>query len=171
MQICFMGWFHFSCQGPSIKDVRKIWPFFTLSRLPPVSAYFGLLQAKINSSVRIWQTPLPPWCGRPLWMTPYYHCFFMTWLIKRLSHIVHPSLTKPNLWLIYTILKILTGMHMKVEDMNLITLLDLIFTFPMTGWTWLLRVDCKFFRVYEIIYHIDVLLEMWMLLIYLIIFV
>ena len=26
---------------------------------PPVSAYFGLLQAKINSSFRIWQTPPP----------------------------------------------------------------------------------------------------------------
>ena len=38
--------------------------------LPPVSAYFGLLQAKINSRVRIWQTPSLLWCGRSLWMTP-----------------------------------------------------------------------------------------------------
>ena len=44
--------------GPSKKDVRKIWPFFD-PPLPPVSAYFGLLQVKINNSVRIWQTPLP----------------------------------------------------------------------------------------------------------------
>ena len=37
---------------------------------PPVFAYFGLSQTKINSSVRIWQTPSPPRCGRPLRMTP-----------------------------------------------------------------------------------------------------
>ena len=38
--------------------VRKIWPFFDPSS--PVSAYCGLLQAKINISVCIWQNLLSP---------------------------------------------------------------------------------------------------------------
>ena len=36
---------------------------------PPCVRKFGVLQVNINSSVRIWQTPSPLWCGRPLWMT------------------------------------------------------------------------------------------------------
>ena len=45
-------------EGPSINDVGKMWPFLTFDPPPPpASAYFGLLQAKINSSIRIWQTP------------------------------------------------------------------------------------------------------------------
>ena len=53
--------------GPSIKDVRKIWPTFDPPP-SPVSTYFGLLQAKINSNVRFCQTPLRSGCL--LWMAP-----------------------------------------------------------------------------------------------------
>ena len=43
--------------GSSIKDVRKIMPI--LDPPPPTSAKFDLSQAKINTCVRIYQTPLP----------------------------------------------------------------------------------------------------------------
>ena len=44
-----------------IKDVHKGRPQ-DLTVLTPASAYLGLLQAKCNSNVRIWQTP-PSFCG------------------------------------------------------------------------------------------------------------
>ena len=50
------------------------------SSYPPVYVYSGLSQAKINSSVRIWQTPVPPlvrtsFMDNPLLITDYEFAF------------------------------------------------------------------------------------------------
>ena len=45
------------------QNLTVFWP-------PPFVRIFWPFKGKINSSVRIWKTPLPLWCGRSLWMTP-----------------------------------------------------------------------------------------------------
>ena len=110
LSIIFFLWTAEIYKGPSIKDVRKIWPPSPL--YPHILTFY---RQKLTGSSAFGRPPSLLRCGRPLWMTPniinlihilirkFYNLLCTSFILYIIYFILHLLYTSFIIYIIYYI--------------------------------------------------------------------